>query len=243
MNMKQLVQIVTLLILMACGTKNAFDCDGGVAKSQCSQRTKYENARIALDDGDLDTAITLLDELITDEPSNYERYPLLAAAYAARAGLDILNIVTSNFGGSSSMLQTLSSVIPTPAALGSAYDQSLVDMNAANEVLEAIPAELRSSTSSDKYAASAVLQMTLYQSAYAVMYLNKFTYSASGYDPSRLSSMTADDATAILSALAAAGAASGGAAGSAAQEAIAAIQAQPGATDAEKLAAWSQSAR
>lgn len=231
------------LLSAACGTKNAFDCDGGLAKSHCSERTKYEDARIALDDGDLDTAITLLDELIAEEPTNYDRYPLLAAAYAARAGLDILNIVTANFGSNSSMLQTMSSLIPTPESQGSAYDQNLLDMNKANVVLTAIPAELRSSTSSDKYAASAVLQLTLYQSAYAVMYLNKFTYSVNGYDPSLLSTMTAEDAAAILNALASAGSASGGAAGSAAQAAIAAIQSQPGATDAEKLAAWSQSAR
>ena len=155
--------MIFLLVSLAfgCGQKNAFDCDGGVAKSKCSQRTKYENARMALDDGDLDRAITLLSELITDEPAEYERYPLLAAAYAGRGGIDILNIVTANFGGNSSMLQTLSSVIPTPASLGTAYDSSVDDVHSANETLLAIPAELRDATSSDKYAASAVLQLTL----------------------------------------------------------------------------------
>lgn len=242
MSMKCFVIILSIL-LTACGQKNAFDCDGGIAKSKCSQRTKFEDARIALDHGDLDTAIRLLSELITDEPTDYQRYPLLSAAYAARSGLDILNIVTANFGGNTSMLQTMSGIIPTPATLGDAYPQSLDDMNEANVTLLAIPAELRSATSGDKYAASAVLQLTLYQSAYAVMYLNKFTFSTSGYDPSLLSSMTPDDAAAILNALAQAGEASGGAAGSAAQAAIAAIQGQPGATDAEKIAAWSQAAR
>ncbi len=242
MIMKYFVIFLSLLFT-SCGQKNAFDCDGGIAKSKCSQRTKLEDARIALDAGDLDTAIRLLNELITDEPTAYEKYPLLAAAYAGRSGLEILDIVTANFGGNSSMLETMSSLIPTPTTLGDAYPKSLDDMNAANQTLLAIPEALRSATSSDKYAASAILQITLYQSAYAVMYLNKFTYSTSGYDPSLLSAMTADDAAAILSSLVAAGAASGGAAGSAAQAAIAAIQGQPGATDAEKIAAWSQAAR
>lgn len=242
MTMKLIIAVLSIFIV-ACGQKNVFDCDGGTMKSKCSQRTKYENARIALDDEDYNTAITLLSELITDEPHNYERYPLLSAAYAARSGLDILSIVTANFGGNSSMLQTMSGIIPNPVTLGDAYPKSLEDMNQANVTLLAIPAELRSATSGDKYAASAVLQLTLYQSAYAVMYLNKFTYSATGYDPSLLSSMTAEDAASILNALASAGAASGGAAGAAAQSAIAAIQGYPGATDAEKIAAWSQAAR
>lgn len=242
MTMKYLF-LVLIMIFSSCGQKNAFDCNGGIAKSKCSQRTKLEDARIALDHGDMDTAIKLLSELITDEPENYERYPLLAAAYAARSGLDVLNIVTANFGGNSSILQTMSAVIPTPASMGDSYPKSLDDMNEANVTLLAIPESFRSATSSDKYAASAVLQLTMYQSAYAVMYLNKFTYSSTGYDPSLLSSMTADDAAAILNSLASAGAASGGAAGSAAQAAIDAIMAQPGATDAEKIAAWSQAAR
>ena len=58
-----------------------------------------------------------------------------------------------------------------------------------------------------------------------------------------LSNMTAEDAAAVLTAFAAAGAASGGSMAMAVNSAVAAIQAQPGATDQEKLAAWSQAAR
>lgn len=230
-------------IAIGCGSKNLFDCNGGLAQSRCSERTKLEDARVALDDGDLTTAITLLEELKSEEPTHYEHYPLLAAAYAGRSGLDILKIVTANFSGESTMLEILEDIVPTPTNLGALYDASLGDMDAANQTLLAIPAERRSSTSGDRYAASAVLQLTLYQSAYAVMYLNKFTYGASGYDPSLLSTMAPADAAVVLNALILAGSAGGGEAGSMAQSSMAAIQAQPGANDAEKLAAWSQAAR
>jgi hypothetical protein len=241
--MKLILNLIFLVNLFGCGTKNLFECDGGYAKSKCSPRTKDEDARIALDREDYDTAITLLNELIAAEPETYQRYPLLSAAYAARSGFDIFNIVTANFGGNSSLLQTMSSFLPTPVTKGSLYDASLSDMSSGVSTLLTIPPDQRLATSADKYATSAVLQLTLYQAAYGVMLLNKFTYSASGYDPSLLANMTATDAANILAAIAGAASASGSGAGSAASAAVAAIAAQPGATDQERLAAWSQAAR
>lgn len=230
-------------VMSSCGTANFFDCDGGYAGAKCARLTKDEQARVALDNGDVTTAVELLTELVADEPQVYQRYPLLAAAYASKSGLDIFNIVTANFGGDSSILQVMETFVPTPTALGSAYDGSLRDMSSGVQTLLSIPASLRTSTSTDKYATSAVFQLTLYQAAYGVMLLNKFTYSASGYDPSLLATMTAEDAALILNAfLGAAEAASGGAATSVAS-ALSAIQSQPGSTDQEKIAAWSQSAR
>ena len=198
---------------------------------------------MALDRGDLATATQILADLIAGEPENYERYPLLAAAYAGKAGLDLFNIVSANFGGDSSLLQVMESFVPTPTELGDAYDASLDDMHSSVSTLLAIPAELRSSTSSDKYAASATLQLTLYQSAYGVMYLNKFTYGASGYDPTLLATMTPEDAAVILNAFLGASLAAGGDAATSANSAITAIQSQPGASDRDRLAAWSQAAR
>lgn len=236
--------IYSVLMLPGCGSGNFFDCNEGYASSQCERLTKDEQARLALDRNDMDSAVELLTELIAEEPSNYQRYPLLAAAYAGKSGLDLFNVVTADFGGSSSILQVMESFLPMPDELGSSYNDSLTDMSSAVSTLLAIPESLRSSTSSDKFAASAVLQLTLYQSAYGVMYLNKFTYGAGGYDPSLLASMTPEDAVIILNAfIGAASAAGGGGASSSATAAISAIQSQPGATDRERLAAWSQAAR
>lgn len=237
--------IFLCLLLGACGTNNAFDCATGWAKSKCSQRTKDEEARLALDRGDLDEAITLLSELVESEPDVYTRYPLLAAAYAGRSGFDVLNVVTANFGGNSSILQTMSSFLPTPVTRGDQYDDSIADMKFGVDTILNIPEGSRLSTSADKYATSAVLQLTIYQSAYAVMLLNKFTYSTIGYDPSLLSTMTEADAAMILESLAGAVTAASGSSGAAssASSAISAIQGQQGSSDRDRLANWSQAAR
>jgi len=239
--------IITLVsfmpVLSSCGTANFFDCNVGYAGSNCARLNKDEQARVALDNGDVAAAVELLAELVAEEPDVYERYPLLAAAYASKSGLDVFNIVTANFGGDSSILQVMETFVPTPTALGSAYESSLRDMNSGVQTLTAIPPSLRATTSSDKYATSAVLQLTLYQAAYGVMLLNKFTYSASGYDPSLLATMTAEDAVLILNAFLGAAEAAGGGAATSVASALSAIQSQPGSTDQEKIAAWSQSAR
>ena len=241
-NLKTIIFFV-LSLTASCGSKNFFDCDGGYAGSKCAQLTKDEQARMALDRGDLMTAVTLLSELVAEDPTNYERYPLLAAAYAGKSGFDLFNIVSANFGGDSSLLQVMETFIPTPTELGAAYQDSLLAMNSSVATLMSIPEELRSSTSSDKYASSAVLQLTLYQTAYGVMYLNKFTYGSSGYDPALLTTMTDEDAAIILNSFVGAAMAAGGDASTAVNGAITAIQAQPGASDRERLVAWSQSAR
>jgi hypothetical protein len=223
--------VSALLMASSCGTANVFDCKDGRAKSKCTKRTKDEDARIALDNGDMETAVRLLQELVDAEPEEYKRYPLLAAAYAGKSGFSILSAMTPG-AVSDDIAKSMTSLLPTPATKGDGYDDSVKDMMKGRDTLVNIPEALRASTSSDKYALSASLQLTLYQAAYAIMLLNKYTYSTTEYDPSKLSSMTAEDAEKILDALKAAG-------GDSATKATAAIDAQPGATTQEKLAAWS----
>lgn len=231
------ILVSAVLMASSCGTANLFDCQEGRAKSKCTKRTKDEDARIALDKGDMVTAVKLLQELVDAEPEEYTRYPLLAAAYAGKSGFSILSVVTANFGGEASLVKTMTEFLPTPLTKGDEYEQSLTDMKKSCDTLTTIPEALRSATSADKYATSAVLQSTLYQAAYGIMLLNKFTYSTTEYDPSKLSTMTAEDAANILASLAAAAGAAG--AGGSATKALAAIEAQPGGTTQEKLAAWS----
>lgn len=229
--------VAALLLTSSCGTANLFDCKDGRAKSKCTKRTKDEDARIALDNGDMTTAVALLQELVDAEPEEYTRYPLLAAAYAGKSGFNILNVVSANFGGADSIVKTMTSFLPTPVSKGDGYEDSLTNMNTSVTRLVSIPEDRRAVTSADKYATSAVLQLTLYRAAYAIMLLNKYSYSTTEYDPSKLSSMTAEDAEKILAILSSAAGDSG--AGAAARKAQAAIEAQPGATTQEKLAAWS----
>ena len=183
MRSKLIFHALLAALLAGClscgGTSNVADCEEGKKQVPCSARTKEEDARRALDDKEYDTAITLLTELISDEPDNYTRHTLLAAAYAARAGFDILNVAKAQFSGGGTLFDKLASFLPSPKDLGVAgYKLSLGDMKSGVDVLNLIPAATMQATDSDKYAASAALQLTLYQSAYSIMYLNQFTISA-----------------------------------------------------------------
>lgn len=240
-DMKQLILlIITVFYVSQCGNKSVYDCDDPTSGVPCEKRSKDEDVRVALNKGDLDTAVTLLKELVAAEPTKYERYPLLAAALAGRSGFDIFNVVKAKFGGDASLLETMSAFVPTPTTRGDKFTSSLTDMSEAVSTLNAVPAEKRADITTDSFATSCALQLTLYQSAYSIMLINQFAYSTSGYDPSLLSKMTPADAALILKNLLAAGAVVAGPGGEAASAAVnkaySAIQAQSGATDDEKIA-------
>jgi hypothetical protein len=236
--------------LAGCGgSENAADCETGLTAMPCTERTADENARLALDDGDYDRAVKLLAQLVADEPDVYTRYPLLAAAYAGRAGVSVLQLAMqagdSSGGSGSSLTDALTAFLPTPAALGAeAYAASLADVKAAVDLLNAIPEGILAETSGEAYASSASFQLTLYQSAYAVMYLNQFVISAAtgAFDPASLAAMTEADALVVIESLAAAGSLAAGESGAAYQAkvngALAEIQSQEGATSQEKVQAY-----
>lgn len=246
--MKKRVQALMFFgasLLAGCGgTANVADCEEGKKQVPCSARTKEEDARKALDEGDLDTAIQLLTELIAEEPENYARDPLLAAAYASRAGFDILSVAKAKFASGGSLIEQMTSFLPDPAERGAdGYELSLGDMKASVDVLHLIPADKIGETSAEKYAASAVLQLTLYQAAYSIMYLNKFAINATTgqVDITQLSTMSEDDALVVLQNLAAAGQIPGvtdPALQSRVNEALEDINNQDGTTNAEKLKAF-----
>lgn len=234
-----------MLSLTACGgDKNAADCDDGISGVPCSPLEKEESARKALDQGDFDTAIELLEQLVEEEPEDYQRYTLLSAAYAARAGFAILSVVKANFGGEGGgLIGQISAFLPDPAERGAVgYQASIADMAAAVARLTAIPAALRAEDSGEKYASSAQLQLMLYQSAYSIMYLNQFTISAStgAFDPSLLETMTEQDATVVLTNLAAASAQEGSNPELQVKidEALASINGQSGGSNRDRLAEY-----
>jgi hypothetical protein len=234
-----LASMVLAIASISCGNKNSFDCDSPTAGVPCNPRTKDEDARIALDKGDMATAVAILRELVSNEPEVYSRYPLFSAALAGKSGFDIFNVMNGSFGGDSSLLQSMGSFIPTPASKGSAFEASLADMKESVAVLNSIPISLRASVDSGKFASSCILQLTLYQAAYSIMLMNKYSYSEIGFDPSKLSTMTAEDAAAILqSLLSAASANPDSPAATSVNAAYESIQGQPGATDQEKISAY-----
>lgn len=211
-----------VLLAFACGgEKNAADCGKKTLFVKCTPRTDDENARIALNAGDYSTAIDLFQRGVDAHPEEYSRYPLLAAAYAGRAGVSIIDLAKSQLSrargsgssdgsassGGGGFFEQISNFLPSPSELGDdAYRQALTDVASAVDALNTIPAALRSTESGASYAASASLQLTLYQSIYSVMYLNLFAINAASgnFDPAQLSSMTEEDATVVVSGLEAA---------------------------------------
>lgn len=198
---------------IACGSGNLFDCDNPSAVTPCSEKSPDEKARLALDRGDYDTAISILLELIEQEPEEYQRYTLLAAAYAARSGFLILDVLKSSFtGGNTNAFDAVSSFVPSVDVVGELrYADVVSDMGQAVASLKAIPEALRDKTSGEKYSKSADLQLSLYQSAYSVMYLNQFIRLGTDGkpDPEKLKSMSPEDALIVLENLRAAGALQG----------------------------------
>ena len=234
------------LTVLACGgAKNVAACPGGKTSGICSQQTPDEQAQAKLNSGDYDGAISQLNDLIAAEPETYSRLPILAAAYAARAGLNILTVAKSQFSAGGSLLDVFAAFIPTPKTVGAAaYKTHVADMQAAVASLKRIPAALVATTSASDYASSATLQQTIYTAAYSVMFLNQFAVSpdTGKLDAAQLSTMTESDANAILTNFADTGQipALGANAGVQAQVAatLTKINAEPGATSKEKIAAF-----
>src|SRR5687768_15328272 len=98
----RLPQMPMLMLMLAApaaggGESNVADCEDPKPGVPCSELTTEEQARQALNDGDYDTAVTLFTELVAEEPDDYQLRAVLGAAYAARAGFDILSVVKANF--------------------------------------------------------------------------------------------------------------------------------------------------
>ncbi|MEY4630153.1 MAG: hypothetical protein RIQ81_273 [Pseudomonadota bacterium] len=213
--------------LTGCGTKNLGSCPGINPLVKCTELTADEKIRIALDDGDLDTARSLLEEAIAAEPENYNRYPLLAAVYSGLAGFRLLNAISgaSSTSGSTSVTSALDAFLPDPASMSrSDYNARIDLMGLAVSTIQALPASFLAESGTDKYAASAAQQLPLYLSAHAAMYMKLFTFNfdSGTSDLSQLTSMSATDADAIIAILTTA-AAQGGTFGDLAASTLASI--------------------
>jgi hypothetical protein len=215
------------LVAPGCGSGNLFDCDSGRLGSHCSPRTKEEDARRALADHDFDRAVALLTELVAAEHEkdapDYRFNTLLAAAYAGRGGVSVLDLATrlttagadsgSDGGGDGSFLETLKPYLPSPAAPcldhgGDArpFADCVADLGGAVSAAQGVPQAELAAEAPAAFARTAAFELMLYQFVYGIMKLSQFTTSVTGaLDPSLLATMTDADALAILDSLAAAG--------------------------------------
>jgi tetratricopeptide (TPR) repeat protein len=221
-------------ILLLFFTLALFGCDTASKAKPYAALTQEEKAREALDAQDYETAIELFQELVEGEPEEYERYRYLAAAYAASAGFDIIEVAKGDMGGGSgSLLDTLGSFLPADPT-----PEQLERMELAKDTLLAIPAELRSKDNTEvAYSSGAAVQLEFYQSAYTIMYINRFAQVTpeGQLDPARLESMSDEDVTNILSNFSQVAAAGGEGVPAAAQNVLSQIDQQEGATQREKL--------
>ncbi|WP_141731777.1 hypothetical protein [Oligoflexus tunisiensis] len=217
--------LLLMMTLSGCGTSSQ-------ATSYVSL-TQDEEAREALDALDYDKAIEIYQELIAAEPEVYERYRYLAAAYAASAGFDIIEVAKGDVGGSGSLLDAMGSFLPADPTT-----EQLERMALAKDTLLSIPADLRSKDNTEvAYASGAAVQLEFYQSAYSIMYINRFAQvtPSGSLDPERLESMTDEDVTNILENFSQVAATGGEGVPAAAQKVLTQIDEQEGATQKEKL--------
>ncbi len=241
--------ILGLIFLSVCGKKgNIADCDTGMAGSYCTEKTPEEKAEAALNAGDVDTAISTLEEALTADPNRYNALPLLSSAYAYKSGFDILNVAKSSFeggGGGSTFVDTMGAFLPDITDLGTEEYQARLDyMGKAVDALARIPTSYLESNTDIK--SSTKFQETLYQSAFSVMYIRKFAVrdasDQSTVTAESLQSMTDEEADIIIDSLVQAAISSpdgeGQAMGAQVEALLAEVDAQEGESRRDRLIAY-----
>ena len=232
-----------LLLTMACGKEgNLAECEEGKTAIHCSERTPEENVRLALERGDFDTAISLLLEMIAEDRENYRYYSLLGGVYAANAGVFLKEIATTQFTDGGNFITLMTAVLPDPGDVGDddVYLTKVDSIKSAVTWLKAIPEALRAETAVENFSSSARFQLTFFQAAYSVMYLNQFAINTKGdFDESKFATMTEAEAITFLQNFAEAGALQegeeGGELAAKVNDALAQIESQEGSSNKEKL--------
>lgn len=236
-SMKKAIIISTFVlgigpVIVGCGEDNLAE--------DSAEKTSEQEAKSLMNAGKYQEAIDILEPLYEDEPTEYARLPLLAAAYAGKAGIEILSLLDAQIEAASS--GTSGSIFDqVKAFLPDDYTRTELNiMDQSVETLLVIPESLRGETGDPDYGPSAEFQLTLYQTVYSSMYVNLFvSVDPSGnLDPSKLEDLTADDVSNILGALEGAAASQGAQSeevSAAVSEALEEIEQQEGADDREKL--------
>lgn len=199
-----------------------------------------EDAALALERGDEDKAIDILESALTDDPDNANYLSVLSAAYAQRAGVEPLTIAqgmaTSSSDDDGADDTSQSGLIAMFDIMPDATAQGLVDIDYAIVLIGTIPSDLRT--------AGDVFKFAIYQTASMVLHLKILDTDKDGdLSLDEITSLSDSSALGILTQLATATAILAGDADSAttakAAESLARYQTQidaaEGATQEEKL--------
>ena len=196
-----LSRIVLLSLLIYCGEDSLLDCEKNKPAS-CDQPTKDEQAILDLNEKKYDEVIRVLSELQKEFPTEYFRYPVLASAYAGKAGFDIPQMILSSDGKPEKMLESLSEVKEED---GLSVDDKIKNLTTGRDLILSMPEDERKSTSDKYYASSAEIQLQIYQLFITNLMLSKFTSMKDGKmisDPEALAKMTDEEAISFLNELA-----------------------------------------
>ncbi len=233
--MKKIIFLMALSLFWGCSTKNA--------ASSYTADTDEEKARKALDQEDYAGAIDGYGKIVEGDPTRYDLYPLLAAAYAGAAGIDLVNIVKARFGvdASTNLFDQLNSFVPAAPT-----DDQLVSIRASVNLLKSMPEVERDPAQNSKdYASASAFQLTLYLAVSSAMNINKFVVKTDtgAVDQAKLESMTDADVEAILGNLedivvTQTGGKASEALSTQVNTTLEAINSQPGATQKEKLVSY-----
>lgn len=174
--------VLTSLTLTSCGGDNIFE--------NAVNRSDSEKAQAALESGDLDSAITTLEDYLRNNPDDSSAKAMLANAYLKKTGVDLLKIGTSLSGGSAgeSDWESVSNALPNGSP------ENIANLQAAVQALTDIPEAERTDEQN--------FQLAIAQTSLAVTVAKK--YSTSGAEQSgqeNIDQMSDSDALTIYNAL------------------------------------------
>lgn len=184
------VSLALLFVCFAAGTTTITSCGSGNVFQKAVQRSEADKAQAALESGDVDSAISTLEEYIKNNPNDAAARSMLANAYLKKSGVDLLKIGTS-ISADQSGKSDWSSV---SGALPAGSPENISSIQAAVDSLSNIPASQR--TDEQNY------QLAIAQTTLAVTVAKKAAGDSSGaVTDEKVDQMSDSDALTIYNAL------------------------------------------
>ncbi|MFZ9520233.1 MAG: hypothetical protein ACO3A4_07135 [Silvanigrellaceae bacterium] len=205
-----LMLVQPLLIVPACG-KNVVE--------KYSPANDQEKAELDMEASNYSGAAERLNRVLVDEPENHSARSLLAAAYAAQAGITTLGLIkNATTAGASGQtgVNAINSALPISTT------ESLAFMAQACDAMEAIPSDSRTTEMK--------LQYSLFFSSYALLQIKFFTDN-----PAAVANLSIEDAAKLILTLAKASEAGGSSPLSTAVKAFATTLEQAPGTSVDKV--------